>query len=67
MSLDDIVSDVETEVEREGYDPAICPTCETEGEETERWYNRCTTPSDECSVVTFHPVEPRDKVRELVD
>ena len=67
MSLDDIVSNVETEVEREEYNPLECPSCGKEGEETEYWYNRCTTPSDECDVLIFIPVEPREKVGELVN
>jgi len=38
-----------------------CPECETEGEETEHWYYRCTTPSDECSVITF--IKPRENTQ----
>jgi len=34
-------------------DRGYCPECGNKGEETEQWYYRCTSPSDECSVITF--------------
>jgi len=47
-----------TEENHENKDPKelpdkYCPSCKTEGEDTEHWYYRCTTPSNECPVVTF--------------
>jgi len=42
-------------VEEDEYDPLECPRCETEGEKTDHWYNRCTTDRAECEVLTWIP------------
>lgn len=44
--------------------PEYCPECEKEGEKSQYYYWRCTTPSSECRVMTYIPTDyeiDRDK------
>lgn len=70
MGMEDVVDKVGKTTKQSKAklrEPELCPNCGNEGEDTGRWYWRCTTPNEECGVHTYIPTDVRINYEDVRD